>query len=134
MDRPIGVLALVLVGCGGDEATTGDTGADAPTFTEVRDEILVPSCGASSCHGGGAGGLQLDEATAHASLVGAESDAVAGAVLVVSGDPDSSYLMEKLEGDPTSITGDLMPPPFGGLEPDKIEQIRAWIAAGAADD
>ncbi|HHO52125.1 MAG TPA: hypothetical protein ENK18_14935 [Deltaproteobacteria bacterium] len=130
MDERIWVLAsIALAGCAGDEPA--DT---APTFTEVRDEILLPSCGFSSCHGGGAGGLQLDEASAYANLVDAESAAAPGSILVVPGDPEDSYLMSKLEGGPMAVTDERMPPPSGGFDPAKIDQIRAWIAAGALDD
>ena len=128
------VVAGLLVACGGDDPGTTPTPPEvAPTFTEVRDDILVPSCGLSTCHGAAAGGLQLDEATTAADLVDVDSALSPGDILVIANDPDNSYLMRKLEDD-TSIVGQLMPPPFGGLEPERIEIIRAWIADGAPDN
>ncbi len=140
MHKSLVTLGLILSsGCSGDKTTdatgpTGPTGVAAATFTEVRDQILVPSCGASSCHGAGAGGLQLDDTTTPADLVDVPSTVAAGAILVVAGDPAASYLLQKLEADPAAVEGSLMPPPFGGLDPASIERVREWIAAGALDD
>ena len=66
---------------------------------------------------------------AYDSLVNAESNAKDGAVLVIPGDPDNSYLIQKMEGAP-GIEGDEMPP-SSSLEPETIERVRSWIADGA---
>jgi hypothetical protein len=52
---------------------------------------------------------------------------------VAPGNPDASYLVRKLEGAP-GITGQRMP--FGGpfLDAAAIQQVRAWIAAGAPNN
>ena len=41
-----------------------DSASDLPpaTFTEIENELLGVSCAFSTCHGGNAGGLMLDEA------------------------------------------------------------------------
>lgn len=122
--RHAALFGLLLAGCGGP---VGDT-----DFTSVRDEILLPSCGFGSCHGGGEGYLTLNEEGAHGALVGVESVGKAGAVLVIPGDPDNSYLIQKLEG-AAGISGDRMPP-SGGIDAERIERVRGWIAAGALDD
>jgi hypothetical protein len=113
---------LLTVACGGGE----------PTFAELQADVLTPSCAFSSCHGGGAGGLTLGGTDDYAALVGAPSKVVDGEVLVVAGDSGASYLMKKLEGS-AGIEGEPMPPPSGGLDPDAIEQLRAWIDAGAPE-
>ena len=105
----------------------------APPFTEIYTEVLSPSCGFSSCHAGSAGAPFLEtEDSAYASLVNAESNSVDGAILVIPGDPDNSYLVQKLESGP-SITGNPMPP-SSALPDEKIEAVRAWIEAGASRD
>jgi hypothetical protein len=130
-----GILALsVLVGCA-SAVEVEDTDASPPTFTEVYSEVLAPSCAFSSCHGPASAGYLgwSDAATAHAALVDQASAAASERVLVVPGDPESSYLLDKLLG-AEGISGDPMPPPVGGLDAAKIELVRAWIAAGAAND
>jgi hypothetical protein len=116
------LIALAFVGC---------TPVESPaTFTEVFDEILFQSCGFSSCHGGSAGAPFLTEAEdAYDSLVGVESNSKANAVLVVPGNPDQSYLIQKLEN-AEGITGDAMPP-SSPLSDEAIERIRSWIEDGA---
>lgn len=122
------VCFLMLVSLAGCEVTPNG-GTD---FTSIRDEVLLPSCAFSSCHGGtNAGGLVLDEAGAYDALVGVESTA-ADATLVVPGDAAASYLMQKLDGD-AGIEGDPMPP-SGLLDARTVERIRVWIDDGAAND
>lgn len=121
------VLTLLIAGCG----DKGDSGVAELTFEEV-DAVLVQSCGFSSCHGGGEGGLTLDGEGDHEALVGVASTAQDGAILVVSGDADGSYLIEKMEG-ASGIAGDPMPP-SGLLDQATIDQIRDWIDRGAPSD
>ena len=122
-----GLMGLI-TGCG----DKGDTGGAELTFTQV-DETLVQSCGFSSCHGeAGEGGLTLDGAADYDNIVGVESVAVAGAILVVAGDADGSYLIQKMEG-ASGIEGDIMPP-SGMLDQGTIDQIRDWIDRGAPND
>ncbi len=103
-----------------------------PSFAEVRDQVLLPSCGFSSCHGGGAGGLTLEEGGVFDALVGVPSLQVSELLLVAEGLPEESYLMLKLD-DSAEILGDPMPP-GGGMESQRIEMVRSWIEAGALED
>jgi hypothetical protein len=128
MHRFIPLALLLTAGCGKD----GDTGADT-SFSSIRDEILVPSCGFESCHGADAGDLTLDAGGAYAALVDVPSAAATGEVLVIPGDADGSYLVQKLE-DASGIAGEGMPPGGQLLDADKIARVRGWISAGAADD
>jgi len=123
----LGLLATWL-GCA--EAETTPTPVDA-SFSHIRDEILVPSCAFSSCHGSGAGGLTLNAEQAYDQLVGVASTQRPEMLRVKPGAPDESYLMWKLEGH-EGIEEDQMPP--GGIEAEKIEVIRTWIASGAEND
>ena len=110
------------------------TSAEAPaTFTEVFDEIFSQSCAFSTCHGGSAGAPFLtDSEAAYTSLVGAESTDKEGAILVIPGDPDNSYLVQKMEDD-SGIEGDAMPP-SSPLGTDVIERVRSWIEDGAQEN
>ena len=124
-------MLLLAVGCA-DKG--GDSGA-APTFTQVYDQVLQPSCAFSTCHGSSNGSGDFgftDAAGAYAALLDVESLDSPGSVRVVPGDPDSSYLMAKLEA-AAGIVGDPMPPP-SGLEVDRAALVRDWIAAGALQD
>jgi len=122
----------MVIACGkdADTASVGDT-----SFSSIRDEILVPSCGFDSCHGagGGSGDLILDAEGSHAALVDVPSSAADGEILVIPGDAAGSYLVKKLE-DAGGVTGDAMPPSGQLLDADKIARVRGWIDAGAADD
>ena len=132
MRHPALSLSLfLLVACGDKEADSatdsGDSEVDA-SYAGVQ-QILTQSCGFSSCHGSGTGGLTLGDGSEHAALVGVESVAAPGAILVVAGDAEQSYLIQKLEG-AAGIVGDPMPP-SGLLDQARIDAVRAWIDAGA---
>lgn len=124
-------MLLLAIGCA-DKG--GDSGAP-PTFTQVYEDVLQPSCAFSTCHGGSNGSGDFgftDAAEAYAALVGIESLDSPGSVRVVAGDPDASYLVAKLEA-AAGIVGDPMPPP-SGIEAERAQLVRAWIAAGALQD
>lgn len=123
-------------GCSGGDKDTGDEtgGADAATFSAVRDDVLIPSCGLVSCHAEGSpNGMVLVPGSEYEALVNVAAMAAPSETLVIPNDPDGSYLIKKIEGAP-GIVGTPMPPPFGNLDPAQIQLIRDWIAAGAAND
>ena len=101
------------------------------TYTAINDEVLIPSCGFSSCHGSGTGDLTLDE-NSYDDLVDVASSVKPGAIRVVPGDADASYLVHKLEGGP-DIVDDPMPQ-GGSLSDAQIAGIRRWIDNGALRD
>ena len=129
------VAALLLVGCADKTGDSGTNAADdsatydLPIFAQVRDDVLVPSCGFGSCHGAGEAGLQIDEDMMVDALVDVPSTVQADAILVVPGDPDGSYLVAKLTEAP-SIDGEVMPP-SGAMSQERIDMVKKWIAAGA---
>lgn len=121
--RPLWLSVLVVAAC--------DGGSPPPTFTQVDDDVFSKGCAFSSCHGGGSGGLHLNGTAAdHDALVDAPSTGKSGATLVVPGDADASYLVQKLEG-AADIVGDPMPAGADALDPALIAEVRAWIDAGA---
>ena len=77
--------------------------------------------------------MNLTPGHIYASLVNLTSVEQPSLKRVAPGDPDHSYVVQKLEGTPT-ISG--APTPFGGpyLDQSLIDQLRAWIAAGAPNN
>jgi hypothetical protein len=112
----------------------GSTGGAPPLtadFTSIQANVFTPIC--TKCHiGAGAPqGLQLDAAHSSSLLVGVPSAEEPNLLLVKPGDPDNSYIIRKLEGDP-GIVGVQMPadgPPY--LPQATINVIRSWITNGA---
>lgn len=107
-----------------------------PTLDDIQANVFTPSCASAGCHTGPAStilptGLDLSNADASfASLVNIASNQSMGATLVVPGDPDMSYLVDKIEG--MAAVGTVMPPPpRGTLDAATIAVIRQWIADGA---
>jgi hypothetical protein len=141
-----GLAAIMLVTLVGASACdeklrdlAGPSPALTPTFTSIRDEILRTTdlAGRTSCvtchrpQGGTPINLQDDP---YAALVNAPSRQKPGAILVVPGDPDGSYLIQKLEGR-SDIVQLRMPrngPPY--LTPGQILVIRRWIEIGAPNN
>jgi hypothetical protein len=138
------VLIICTAGC--DENLrdfAGPTPDLHPTFTSIQQDIFNTTDSAAraactSCHNAGnaavAGGLNLTGTGAYAALVNAPSRDKPGAIRVIPGDPDGSYVIQKLEG-ASGIVGQRMPqsgPPF--LTPGQIAIIRRWIADGAANN
>jgi len=110
-------------GSGGGGGLTAD-------FQSIQDNILTPIC--TKCHAGASApeGLQLDATHSYAALVGVPSTEQPNVQRVEPGDPDSSYIIRKLQNTP-GITGAQMP--FGGpyLPQSTIDVIRQWITNGA---
>jgi hypothetical protein len=108
----------------------GPTEPLTPDFKSIQDNVFTPIC--TRCHiGAGAPmGLQLDAAHSYSLLVGVPSTEQPNVLRVKAGDPDNSYIVQKLEGAP-GITGVQMP--FGGpyLPQSTITVIRTWITNGA---
>lgn len=118
---------------------TGPTPDLQPTFASINAEIFQSSdsSGRSACvgchqPGGTAGGvMNLRSEVAYSNLVGVAARLKPGAIRVVPGDPDNSYLIHKLEGR-SDIFGVRMPqngPPY--LTEGQILVIRTWIRNGA---
>ena len=106
----------------------------APTLTQLKSSAFSV-CG--GCHTGGGTSLpaSMDLTPSHiyASIVSVASVEQPALQRVKPGDPNNSYVVQKLEGAAT-ITGARMP--FGGpyLDQATIDQVRAWITAGAANN
>lgn len=123
---------LFLYGC---PAPLPPVPVDAPVTYDTVSKAVFSSCSTRSCHGaeGKRGGLQLTSDVAYAQLVGvaATHDAAAakGKLRVKPGDPDASYLIQKLEG-AAAGEGNRMPPQGQALPPETLALVRRWVAAG----
>lgn len=124
-------LAL-LSGCAdqGDEPTHGGPPVATVSYATDVQPIFNTDCAGCHTNGGANGGLDLSEGVSHAHLVGIPSPSF-GTVRVVAGEPDSSFLYQKLTGNQSD--GSPMPP-TGLLPADKQELVRVWIEEGALDN
>ncbi len=105
------------------------------TFSSIQSTIFNQNCAISGCHLGGSAplGLELSEANAYGNLVNVPSQGVPSLLRVEPNEPDSSYLVRKLEGGP-NIVGAQMPRGRAPLSQDEIDLIRQWIDDGAKNN
>jgi hypothetical protein len=135
----ISLMALALTACAGNGegldsggqplSEGGSSTALSANFNSIQTNVFTPVC--TACHAGASApvGLRLDEGNSYNLLVGIPSTEVPGLLRVRAGDPDNSYLIQKLEG--RAAVGAQMP--LGGppLPVSTIAFIRQWIADGA---
>ena len=131
------LLYVLIGGCAGNGEGLDENGrpiGEGPPpgdddFTVIQDTIFTPVC--TVCHSGAQApqGLRLDEGNSYAMLVDVPSVEVPGFRRVAPGEPDNSYLVQKIEG--RAAVGDRMPLGGPSLDTEQIDLIRHWIAAGA---
>jgi len=137
----LGMACLALTGCDEKLSTVaGPTPNLEPTFASIQTDIFQASDSlgrtpCTQCHSSTgrtpSGGLDLNPDVAYDQLVNTPVRQKPGATRVIPGDPDHSYLIQKIEG-AAAITGRRMPfngPPY--LTDGQIKIIRRWIAIGA---
>ena len=137
--RSLLALSLLLGGCGTVKSPTEPApppeNVPALTFTQIQTQIFTPICAKAGCHAAGSSpsGLVLEAGQSYGNLVNHPAAENSTLDRVEPGNPDRSYIILKLRGDP-SITGERMP--FGGpyLSSEQIEGIAAWIRAGAPNN
>jgi hypothetical protein len=141
----IGVcLLIVAVGC--DEKLSDVAGPSPglqPTYSSISQNIFASTDNAgrtacTQCHTNQgrvpAANLNLLPEFGHAQLVGVASVLKPGAIRVVPGDAENSYLIHKLEGR-ADIVGQRMPRTAGPfLTEGQMLIIRRWINQGAQND
>ncbi len=139
----LAVVSLAALGC--DESLSdlaGPTPDLHPTFNSVQAQVFESTDSAGrraciQCHSSvgrnPSGGLDLTHGAAYANLVGIPARGKPGAVRIVAGDPENSYIVHKIEGR-TDIAGGRMP--LGGpyLTDGQILVLRRWIELGARND
>jgi len=131
------VLAATLVSCtAGSGEGLDPNGQPIPpgppavsAFQQIQDTVFTPIC--TQCHiGAGApAGLRLDAANSYALLVNVASGEVPALLRINPGNPDQSYLVQKIQGN--AAVGGRMPLGQAALPQDRIDLIRSWVASGA---
>lgn len=134
----VSLVAILLSACtGGDGSSLPPRlppESIGPNFSEIQASIIEPNCATTGCHLGAAApqGLRLDSANSYGMLVGVASSEASSILRVAPGNPNNSYLIQKLEG--TASVGAQMPLGAPALEQAAIDVIRQWISDGAIDD
>ena len=104
------------------------------SFASDVQPIFTARC--SGCHGsvGPSEDLDLTSGHAWANLVNVASSECTSTKLVEPSSAATSYLVKKIEGSGSCLSGGRMP--LGGpyLSSTQIQAIRAWIDQGALDD
>lgn len=132
-------LCVALAGCAGSGegldqngqpvSSDGSSQPLAANFDSIQANVLTPVC--TTCHAGAIApeGLSLEAADSYSQLVNVASTEESSVLRVAPGDPDNSYLIQKLEGH--AAVGARMP--YGGpyLDTAVIAVIRQWISDGA---
>ncbi len=126
------LLALLLVlGC--DDASTEEVDPDfvktcsplyTPSFADLHERTLLPSCTTGACHGDTAPAAYLNFQTpagTYTALVGDGS----GTRLVVPGDQVASVLIQRIDSSTRSM------PPGQPLSDEERCVIHKWVESGA---
>ena len=143
----LAVAALVFAAIGCDEKLSdvaGPTPNLTVSFASIEKEIFNTTdangrAACTNCHTNAGGrtppaGMVLLPGMAYDFIVNRPSTGKPGAIRIIPGDPDNSYLVQKLEGAP-GIVGLRMPrsgPPY--LTPGQMLIIRRWILEGAQNN
>jgi hypothetical protein len=118
---------------GGDFISEFSVEGVQPTLDSIQAHVFTPIC--ATCHTGPESGtlpagMDLTDAdTSFAQLVGVASLQDPALARVEAGDPDTSYLVHKIEG--TASQGARMPLGLDPLDEDTLAAIRQWITLGA---
>jgi hypothetical protein len=140
--RNLIVLAFLALtaGCGTVKSPTEPPspsgGGPAFSFARIQAEIFTPTCAKGGCHAAASasGGMVLAAGRAYGEIVDRRSTENASLDRIEPGDPERSYMIKKLRGDP-DITGAQMP--FdnpGSLTREQMDGLLGWIRAGAPND
>jgi hypothetical protein len=141
--RTLGTLAIlgVLSACGAGDGTGLDPNGNpdqgtappppGPSLAAIQANVFTPSCAVAGCHGGANAqrGLRLDPGYSAASLINVSSPVDGSLVRVIPYQPNTSFLIQKLEG--TQSLGDRMPQGGPYIPQELINDIRQWISEGA---
>ncbi len=125
------VVVLATNGCGGSGG--GSSTAKHVGFARVQAVFAKYSC--ASCHPLVNPSLDLRPGHAYGSLVGVRALEDPRLVRVVAGDPNRSFLYQKIAGDPklgdVPAIGARMPQQAPRMEQSDIDLVASWISQGA---
>jgi hypothetical protein len=118
----------------GSRVNTGSN-VTTNTFSQVQIQVFTPSCASVNCHKGSSSqyGLDLSSGLAYSNLVNVPSGQAPTLNLVTRGNPNQSYLVQKIERNPPEV-GQQMPLSGQPLNTDLQQLVRNWIAEGAKNN
>jgi len=139
-DQPPYIPPLITETDTGNDGTT--TCTVEPTLSSLKANYFEGSCVFSGCHDNRdkEGGLDLESAGVHAQLVNvAAEDKKAGPrgkIRVVPGDPDNSFMLQKVLGTQARDEGAMMPDGTDEvIDPEcRVKMLKQWIVDGALDN
>jgi hypothetical protein len=114
----------------------GGSGGITASFQSIQDNVFTPIC--SVCHAGAGApeGMQLSAGVSYDMIVNVASQEQPELDRIKPGDPDDSYLLQKIEG--TAATGAQMPDGCPVTQPcldqATIDAIRQWVSDGAPNN
>ena len=133
------LAALLLAGCGDVKSPTEPSAAPegpAFTFAQIQSQIFTPTCAKAGCHAASAaaGELVLEAGRSYGEIVNRAAVGNGALDRIEPGDPERSYLIKKLRGDP-DITGAPMPlDDPGALTREQLDGLAGWVRAGAPNN
>ncbi|MEJ7732895.1 MAG: hypothetical protein WKG00_27330 [Polyangiaceae bacterium] len=136
---PVGSASAGGAASGGAGGGAAACASDLPVVSFAADiqPIFTQSCALTNCHRGSQPdvGLDLSDGKAHAEIFGVATAECSGArTRVIPGDPDESYLLDKVLGVDLCNKSSRMPINSPKLSEAKLAVLHAWICAGALDD
>ena len=132
----IASLCFLFAACNGDGTGVGNGGTTTgATLSGDVQPILTTNCALSGCHAGTSPqeGQNLSAGQTFSNVVNVPSNELPTMRRVQPNQPDSSYLVHKIQGTHVSVggTGDRMPQGRTPLSQSDINVIREWIQNGA---
>lgn len=133
-------VAAGVVACAGDgppvvmsSTTTSSVPGGGVSLELLQTSIFTPKCAFFGCHDATTRSEGVDLSSAEDSfnsLVGVPS-VCAGRIRVVPGEPEASYLLDKVGAGDDVPCSDIMPLGAPRLDDAEVALLRAWIAEGA---
>ncbi|MDC3962278.1 hypothetical protein [Polyangium jinanense] len=114
--------------CSGTATQPAPEDTCTPDLASIQETVFARACSQAGCHASvePAGFLDLVSPGLEQRLVGAPSKTCENKLLVTPGNPDASFLIEKLR---LAMPGcGLRMPPTGALPADEVACVESWIA------
>lgn len=133
------LAALLLAGCGDVKSPTEpleEPEGPAFTFAQIQAQIFTPNCVKAGCHDAATASndMVLEAGQAYGQIVNRPAVGNSSLDRIEPGDPERSYLIKKLRGDP-DITGAQMPLDNpGSLTQQQMDGLVGWVLAGAPNN
>lgn len=141
------VIAVTAFACAGNGVGLDEQGNPIDTASQTSDSlsfatrvqpIFTANCAFAGCHAGTSPqeGMNLSGGLAYQNIVNVPSNERAGMMRVTPSQPDSSYLVHKVQGTQGTVGGSGGQMPLGGtpLSTQQVSLIRAWITQGAKNN